>query len=37
VNLLQDIEEEREGIPEGGGSKRYRNGREQKMSYEHDV
>jgi len=29
VSLLQDIEEEKEGIPEGGG--RYRNGRKQKM------
>jgi len=37
VNLHQDIEEEKEGIPEGGGSKRFRNGRKEKMSYEHDM
>ncbi|RDY09542.1 DnaJ-like subfamily B member 6 [Mucuna pruriens] len=37
VEQLQDIKKGKEGIPEGGGSNRQRNGRKQKMSYGHDV
>ncbi|KAJ1407048.1 DnaJ domain containing protein [Sesbania bispinosa] len=37
VKHLLDVEKGKGGIPEGGGNNRHRNGRKQKISYDHDV